>query len=85
MTDIQDSKILWASISILIAILGFFIRSWVLAVKEDFKGLKVKLDCKQDKSVCAERYPKLKDDVDKFYKHAHHLGSNKEKTGGVSL
>ena len=71
MSDIHDPKILWGSITLLIAILGFFIRGWVSSVKEDFKGVKDKLACKQDRTLCDERYPKIQDDIDNLYNHKH--------------
>ena len=79
MPDIHDPKILWGSITLLVAILGFFIRGWVTSVKEDFRMVKDDLKCKQDKTMCDERYPKIQDDIDNFYGHTH----SKDENGGV--
>ena len=85
MSDIQDPKLLWVSISILIAILGFFIRSWVLSVKEDSKEIKGMLTCKQDKTICQERYPDIKRDLGNFYAHVHPVNCEKDETGKVVI
>ena len=81
MSDIHDPKILWGSITLLIMILGFFIRGWVTSVKEDFKTVKEKLGCKQDKALCDERHPKIRDDIDNLYSHKH----SKDDDGGVVI
>ena len=92
MAIMQDPQVLWGFSSLLIVVLGFFIKSWMNRIKEDFGGVKdeiktlvKKLDCKQDKSICSERYPKIKDDLDNFYRHKHALNCNKDETGGVVI
>ena len=69
---------LWALNSLLIVILGFMIKNWV-------NGVSKKLDCKQDKSVCQERYPTLKKDSENFYRHKHTMNCDKDETGGVII
>ena len=85
MPDIQDPRLLWAVSSLLIVVLGFFIKSWMNRISEDFRMVLKKMDCKQDKSICQERYPTIRSDLDNFYKHKHNLNCNKDETGGVVL
>jgi len=69
---------LWGVNSLLIIILGFMVRSWVTALTN-------KLGCKQDKAVCAERYPTLKDNIDSLFTHKHPLTNDDNQTGGVII
>ena len=70
---------LWGLNSLLIVILGFMVRTWV-------NGIGKKLNCKQDKAVCNERYPDLKADVSTIFKHKHPLSSaDRDMTGGVII
>jgi len=85
MPDIQDPRLLWAVSSLLIVVLGFFIKSWMNRISEDFRAVLKKLDCKQDRSVCNERYPNLRKDSDNFYRHKHALNCSKDETGGVVI
>ena len=71
-------QISWGAISLLIVILGFFIKSWINAVTK-------KLECKQDKSVCNERFPITQDNVSKLFTHRHPIRSEAEETGGVVI
>ena len=92
MAIMQDPQVLWGFSSLLIVVLGFFIKSWMNRIKEDFGGVKDeikslirKLDCKQDKTVCGERYPQIQRDLENFYKHKHPLNCTKDETGGVVI
>ena len=84
MPDI-DPKLLWGFCSLLIVVLGFFIRSWMNRLSQDFASLVKKMKCKQDVAVCNERFPAIRDDLSKFHKHKHVLNCNKDETGGVII
>jgi len=74
----QVPQMLWALNSLLIIILGFMIRNWV-------QGVTKKVDCKQDKTVCKERYPSLKANMDALFRHKHQLHERSDTTGGVVI
>ena len=82
---IDTPQMLWGLNSLLLLILAFMIRSWVNGISKKFDTLAGKLGCKQDKTVCAERYPGLKSDIATLYKHKHPTDGEQGTTEGVII
>jgi len=74
----ETTQMLWGVNSLLIVILGFVVKSWISSVTK-------KIGCKQDKVVCAERYPKIEKNIDGLFTHKHPLNDGERETGGVII
>jgi len=85
MTESQTLQLLWAANTVLLVILGFFIRMWINGVKEkEYKNEKM-LDNKIDKVTCLERHEDLKKDVSALFRHKHPLYKDRDQTGEVII
>jgi len=84
-TDLSQIQIAWAVITLLIILLGFFIKSWFNGINKSFDNLVKKLDCKQDKSMCADRYPRLQGNINELFRHKHPIKERSDETGGLFI
>ena len=50
----ENWQLLWGVNSILLVVLGFFIKMWIIGIKEDIKIVKLELKDKADSETCKE-------------------------------
>jgi len=58
----ENTQLLWGLNTLLLVILGFFIRLWISKLSADFNKLEAKLDTKIDINLCIERMSRARDD-----------------------
>jgi hypothetical protein len=81
----NTTQVVWGVVTILVAVSGFMIKVWMKNMSEKVKVVNDKLTCKQDKTVCAERYPNLKSDVAILFRHKHPIVEGESMTAEVII
>jgi len=81
----HGTQILWAINSLLIIIVAALIRNWASGLTAKFDNLSDKMICKQDKTMCNERYLKLDKNVESLFTHIHPIREGKDQSGGVII
>ena len=62
---LENGQLLWWLNSVLIVILGFFVRIWMVRLAADIAKIETKIDIKVDATLCAERMGSVKE-TDRF-------------------
>ncbi len=58
---LENGQLFWGLNSVLIVILGFFVRIWMVRLAADIAKIEAKIDIKVDATLCAERMGSTKE------------------------
>lgn len=75
---------LWGLNTILLAVLGFFVKNWISAQAIQFDKMEKRLDQKLDSITCTERNSAMKSEC-KSLKHHRHAPITGDKGGEVII
>lgn len=81
----SELRILWAMNSLLIVILGWFIRAWINSVKTDAEGIKNDVKSKADAELTEKEFGRVDSKIRSLFRHKHPIYKDREKTGEVII
>ena len=81
----SELRILWAMNSLLIVILGWFIRAWINGVKTDVDGMKKDVRDKADAELTEKEFGRVDGKIRSLFRHKHPIYKDREKTGEVII
>ena len=80
----ETGQMLWGLNTLLLAVLGFFVKTWMANQTKQFEKMEARLDRKLDAITCVERNASVKVDYEKLRQHRH-APITGEKGGEVIL